>query len=109
MTEKVLGKIETASYGFGSGDGSFGLFVTLSLRGGGTGVTDFKGGWARYSEGAKYSRVAWERTHLNTALEIIDLLSAAKKNDVAKLVGTPIEAEIDGNALKSWRILTEVL
>lgn len=108
--EKVLGKIEKVSYGLGGyDDAMFGLSVTLSLRGGGTGVNDFKGWWTSYSEGAKYSQGEWEQVHLKTTLEIIELLTQAKKRTVSDLAGVPVEAEIDQNTLKSWRVLTEVL
>jgi hypothetical protein len=37
------------------------------------------------------------------------LLKEAKVDSVEKLKGKPIEATFDGNMLKEWRILTEVL
>jgi hypothetical protein len=37
------------------------------------------------------------------------LLRDAKVDSVEKLKGKPIEATFDGNTLKEWRILTEVL
>jgi hypothetical protein len=37
------------------------------------------------------------------------LLKEAKVNSVDMLKGKPVEVTFDGNTLKSWRILTEVL
>jgi hypothetical protein len=37
------------------------------------------------------------------------LLKEAKVNSVDKLKGIPVEVTFDGNILKDWRILTEVL
>jgi hypothetical protein len=105
--EKVLGKIEKVWYGL-DGDGQFGLSLTLSFGRGGA-VQTFKGGWADYSPSAKYSYDEWLKSHTGTALFILDTLKKAKKRNVADLAGVPIEAELDGNLLKSWRVLEEVL
>jgi hypothetical protein len=37
------------------------------------------------------------------------LLNEAKVSSVDKLKGIPVEVTFDGNMLKEWRILTEVL
>jgi hypothetical protein len=37
------------------------------------------------------------------------LLKDAKVNSVDELKGKPVEVTFDGNMLKEWRILTEVL
>jgi hypothetical protein len=37
------------------------------------------------------------------------LLKDAKVRSVDKLKGIPVEAIFDGNVLKEWRVLTEVL
>jgi hypothetical protein len=37
------------------------------------------------------------------------LLKEAKVDSVDKLKGKPVEVTFEGNTLKSWRILTEVL
>ena len=41
--------------------------------------------------------------------EALDLLEKAKVNNFYDLVGIPVEATIDGQSLKEWRILEEVL
>lgn len=110
MTEKVLGKISCAEYGIGGYDDvQFGLSITLSLDGGSQGIQDFKGNWQTYPEHAKYSLEDWQNGHLQAALFLLQLLKEAKKMHVGQLVGVPVEAEIDSNTLKSWRVLTEVL
>lgn len=38
-----------------------------------------------------------------------DLLESAQVRHVSDLVGKPVSVEFESNALKSWRILTEVL
>jgi hypothetical protein len=40
---------------------------------------------------------------------VSSLLKDAKVNSVDQLKGKPVEVTFDGNMLKSWRILTEVL
>ena len=108
--EARLGKISKVSYGFGGYDGAmFGLSVTLTMDGGSTGVCDFRGTWATRSEQAKFSEAEWLGSHTETALFVRDLLTQAKKRDVTDLVGVPVEDKLEGNALKSWRILTEVI
>jgi hypothetical protein len=37
------------------------------------------------------------------------LLKAAKREHVGQLVGVPVEVTFDGNVLKDWRVLEEVL
>lgn len=106
--EKVLGKIEKATYGMGGYDGAmFGLSVTLAF--GGRACSDFKGTWQTRSENAQFSVEEWQRSHLEAALFVMDLLRDAKKKDVSQLAGVPVEVSTDGNSLKSWRVLTEVL
>ena len=106
---KQFGKIRKASYGFGGyQDAQFG--ISFDLGGEHWGVSDFWGGWAdKPTSGAQWTRkdqLAW---HAETAERICELLKAAKVNSVAKLPGIPIEVSFDGNLLKSWRVLTEVL
>ena len=45
----------------------------------------------------------------DTVRFVSKLLSDAKVNSVDRLKGMPVEATFDGNLLKEWRILTEVL
>lgn len=109
MERKELGRIQKITYGFGGyQDAQFGLSVTLG--GAGWGVADFHGGWAiKPSDHADWTVGDQDKWFAETARHILRLLKEAKATDVSGLLGKPIEATFDGNLLKSWRILTEVL
>jgi len=99
MTGKQLGKIKSAHFGTSEG-GSFGLFVELGDNEGNSwSCGDFWGCYPK-SVNVEFGKIA---------LRILNLLTEAKKGDVAKLAGTPIEANFDDCGLKSWRVLTEVI
>jgi hypothetical protein len=42
-------------------------------------------------------------------MRIKGLMEDAKVTDFSNLKGIPVEAEFDGDILKSWRVLKEVL
>lgn len=109
MTEKRLAKIKDARFGYGGYDGAmFGL--TLSFAGPGWGVGDFKGTWAEPpSEHAKWTVDDQTRIFAEAVRLLRDTLKAAKVRSVDQLVGIPIEVTFEGNLLRDWRILTEVL
>ena len=110
--EKRLGKIQSARFGHGGyQDGCIGLVVTL---GDGTwGVGDFKGTWdpelVKCSEHSKWTEE--DRTkNIDEAVRYISkLLKDAKVDSVDKLKNIPVEVTFDGNVIKEWRILTEVI
>lgn len=109
---KQLGKIERVSFGLGGyQDQCIGLTVTLASSGGG--VTDFFGpycpGLIEVNERTKWTEEHRDKELASTMRRIADLLMKAKKSDVAALAGVPVEIEFEGNLLKSWRILEEVL
>ena len=110
-TEKKLGKIEWVSFGIGGyQDAMLGLSVTLS--GGSWVVGDFKGFWSqtiKCTTHSKWTEADRSAAYADTARFVDDLLRKAKKTDVAKLVGVPVEVEFDGMSLRSWRVLEEVL
>jgi hypothetical protein len=107
---KELGKIAAVRFGAGGyQDAMFGLTVTMSFNGGGTGCCDFKGQWAERSPSANYTEQEWREGFLDQMLAVKKIMDDAKVDEINKLVGTPIEAEFDGVMLKSWRVLTEVL
>lgn len=101
-----LGKIQNATLGNGGyQDACFGMSFTL---GGDTwGVCDFWGTWESKPE--KYTDEEWKAFHAETYTKIMKLMKDAKARDMSDLEGKPIEATFDGNTLKSWRILKEVL
>lgn len=107
-------KIRSVSFGLGGYQGcQFGLFLDFEQKGG-SGVSDFvTGGWdyqsIKVDEYTKWTEK--ERDHEMTLMckTISKILSAAKVNDVQHLKGKPVEVVIEGNMLKSWRILEEVI
>ena len=108
--QKRLGKIQKIRLGDGGyDDAMFGVSVTLSMDGGSTGVGDFKGWWTNYPKHAQYSEESWAHTHAETYVWLRNLMREAKVRDFKDLEGKPVEVMTDGNTLKSWRILTEVL
>ena len=46
---------------------------------------------------------------IDTINLISKLLTEAKVNSIDQLKGKPVEVEFEGNTLKGWRILKEVL
>jgi|SRR5581483_4162288 len=102
-----LGKIIRAEFGFGGyDDAQFGLTLTFE---GGYGTTYFVGTWATRPDWVGWT-VEQQRGHFADAVEKLrDTLLAAKKKHVAELVGIPVEVTCENFALKSWRVLTEVL
>lgn len=109
---KKLGKIESVKFGVGGyGDAMIGLHVTLS--GGGWGVADSKANWdaemIKCTSNCQWTEEDRDRQYAEILRFLSKLLCQAKVNSVDKLKGIPIEATFDGNLLKEWRILTEVL
>ena len=110
--EKKLGKIESISFGLGGYQGAMiGLHVTLGN--GSWGVGDSRAQWdaemISCSEHSKWSESDRDVWYAEIMRYVSKLLRDAKVDSVEKLKGKPIEATFDGNTLKEWRILTEVL
>lgn len=112
--EKLLGKIESVSFGIGGyQDAMLGIHITLS--GSGWGVCTEKTAWdstlIKCSDHAKWTENDRSRFYDEIMRFISKILNEAKVKTVSELRGIPIEAEFEeaGMALKSWRILTEVL
>lgn len=110
--EKKLGKIENISFGYGGyQDCMLGLSVTLSN--GGWAVQDFKGNWdaesIKVTEYTQWTETDRDRDYSNLVRFISKLLKEAKVNNIEQLKGKPVEVTFDGNLLKEWRILTEVI
>lgn len=111
MTTTKIGKIQKISLGFGGyQDAMLGLSVTLGSEQGSWGVGDSKGFWSgERSDRCQWSEAGRLKSYGDTMTFIGALLSAAKKDDINKLVGVPIEVRFDGNTLKDWRVLTEAI
>ena len=112
MNRKELGKIKSVEIGEGGyQDAMFGISFTLG--GDSWGVGDFKGYWRPeqidVTEYTQWTEKDRSKVFDETMRYISKLLHDAKKRFVSELKGVPVEVEFEGNALKSWRILTEVL
>lgn len=105
---KFLGRITHATYGMGGyQDVQWGLSLQFSFDGYGMGC--FIGTWASYPEGARYTREWWNERRLEALDKLVEVMADAKVSDVSKLVGKPVELEVENNTFKSFRILKEVL
>lgn len=110
--EKRLGKITSVRFGLGGyQDACLGLSV--SLGDGSWGVGDFKGTWdaesIKRSEYTKWTEEDRSKGYDETMRFVSKLLKEAKVDSVDKLKDIPVEVTFDGNMLKEWRILTEVI
>lgn len=111
MTEKMLGRISAAKFGFGGyQDAMIGL--SLTFQGDGWGSATFEGSWSSPpSTHAKWSVAEQEAQWVKAVRVLLDTLTASKKDHVAQLVGVPVEVTFDSplGRLQSWRVLTEVV
>lgn len=110
--EKKLGKIERVQFGHGGyQECMLGLSVTLSD--GSWSVQDFTGNWdaerIKHTEHTQWTEEDRNKGYSDTMRFLSKLLKEAKVNGVDRLKGIPVECTFDGNMLKEWRILTEVL
>ena len=107
---KELGKISHVSFGLGGYQDAM-IGISFGLGGNsGWGVSDFWGVWSiDRSEHAKWTEQDRITDAGKMVMRINDLLSQAKISDVSQLEGIPVEVTFEGNTLKGWRILTEVL
>lgn len=105
-----IGKIKSIRFGHGGYDDAM-IGVTFDLGSEtGWGVGDFWGTWfAERSGREQWSEADRIRKLGEVAMRINALLVAAKVHDLADLKGKPIEATIEGHALKSWRVLAEAI
>lgn len=113
MPSRYLGKIQTVKFGLGGYDDCM-IGLTIDFRFNGChGVADFKGTWCPgVVDAGKYS--GWSEEDRSRSFDelmrfIAKLLLDTKRKDISELSGAPVEIEIEGNVLQSWRILTEVL
>lgn len=114
LREKKIGKIKNVSFGIGGyQDCMIGISFDLGSDKECWGVGSFKGAWSpsqiKVSEHSKWTEEDRSKQLDETMRYIDDLLYRAKKQDVMKLVGVPVEVTFDGNTLKEWRILEEVI
>lgn len=110
--EKVLGKIQSAYFGIGGyQDAMIGLHLSFSMQSSGIGTTI--SAWdserIKWSEHCKWSESDRDKNYSEIVRKVSLYLSQAKVDRVEKLKNVPVEITIDGNSLKDWRILTEVI
>lgn len=108
--EKRLGKIESVKFGLGGYQGVM-LGIHFTLGANGWGVGDSRAQWdaEMISEHAKWTESDRDVWYAEIMRYVSKLLKDAKVDSVDKLKGKPVEVTFDGNTLKEWRILTEVL
>lgn len=105
MNGTYLGKITAVS--FGLYDGRFGLTTDLSFDG--AGCRDFIGNPAVYRDTFQYPRSVWDDDRLQMLDRVQQIMDDAGVSDIADLKNKPVEVVVEGNTLKTWRILKEVL
>jgi len=110
--EKKLGKIESVRFGIG-GYQDCQLGVHFTLGDGSWGVGDSRSVWdperIKCSEYSKWTEEDRNKSMNEIMRYVSSLLNDAKVSNVDQLKGIPVEVTFDGNLLKEWRILTEVL
>ncbi len=111
--EKRIGKIQQISFGFGGyQDAQIGLSVTLGSDKEAWGVGSFKGSWGpmiKWSATCRWTEADRQNQYGEVVTFIGQLLTQANKTEIHQLKDAPVEVEFEGNALKSWRILTEAI
>lgn len=110
--EKKLGKIENVKFGIGGyQDAMIGLHVTLGNNDWGVGdsrsARDAES--IKWSENCKWTEDDRDKQYAELLRYLSKLLKDAKVDSVDKLKGIPVEVTFDGNMLKEWRVLAEVL
>ena len=110
--KKKLGKIQSVKFGHGGyQDSMIGLHLTIGADG--WGVGDSKSAWdaelIQHSEYCKWTENDRDKQYSDILRFVSKLLKDAKVDTIDKLKGIPLEVTFDGNLLKDWRVLTEVL
>ena len=113
MDGKFLGKIVSAEFGIGGyNDGEIGLHLTFSYgESYGSSASDSIWDWNRvkWSEYCKWTEEYRLQKYSEIVVNLSNVLNDAKCKFVSDLKNKPIEVEIEGNMIKSWRILKEEL
>lgn len=110
--EKVLGKIESVFFGLvGYHDPALGIHFTFSFEGSGISASraTHDPETIKWTESYKWTEEDRDKEIIEIFRYISKLLKQAKVRTVEKLRNIPVEVTLEGNTLKDWRILTEVL
>ena len=107
--EKFLGKISEVKFGKGGYQDAC-IGITFNFEGKNIGVNDFWGYWSiKCDKGCQWTNDDRIKYLGEVVMRIHKILVEAKVDNVEQLKGIPVEVIFEGNCLKSWRILTEVL
>ncbi len=114
MTDKELGKIKEVTFGrCGYQNQQIGLRIVFSGDGWGVGGGTKRMPWDPSSiEPTENSEwIEEERTDMMADIvrEVSQILDDADVGHISELEGVPVECEFEGQQLKGWRVLTEVL
>ncbi|MDH4263948.1 MAG: hypothetical protein OEV78_12990 [Spirochaetia bacterium] len=112
MIEKKLGKITNIKFGIGGyQDAMLGLHYSFS--GDGWSADSSESAWdcelIKWSINCKWSESDRDKQYTDIMRSVSKLLKQAKVDSVDKLKNIPVEVLFENYALKSWRILEEVL
>jgi hypothetical protein len=110
--EKRLGKIKSVRFGIGGyQDCQLGIHFDLGTDS--WGVTDSKSVWdpetIKRTQHTEWSEEDRNKLMIEVMRHTSSILKDAKVTNIVDLKGKPIEVTMEGNMLKEWRILTEVL
>lgn len=109
---KQLGKIKSATFGYGGYQGvQFGYQLVFEGEGWGV-ATPLYGHWSL--DISIDERTEWDQHDRlkgfgEAAMKLNEDLKASKKKHVGDLVGVPVEVTFKDNMMHDYRILTEVL
>lgn len=106
-----IGKIKSVTFGYGGyQDAMFGISFSLGSDKEHWGVDDFWGTWSREPDATcKWTKQEQDAEWAQTMRALKETMNNAKVSSLEQLRGKPVEVTFEGNILKSWRILTEVI
>jgi hypothetical protein len=109
---KKLGKIKNVRFGLGGYNDAM-IGIHFEFGGEGWGVNHSRSYWdpnlIEHTVNCQWTESDRTDEFSKIMGYISNLLEDGKVDSIDKLKGKPIEVELDGNILKEWRILTEVL
>lgn len=109
MYKKILGKINTAEFGVESGRLGLHLTFKSSLTGLDLSYWVHDPVTNPYTKAYNVTKEDNNTNMFNLLTDVSAYLYAAKVRYISQLKDKPVELEVDGNCLVTWRILTEVL
>lgn len=107
--EKKLGKINKVKFGHvGYQECQMGLSLEFKIGTHGAVGSGVYGGFASTpSDSGDMDKT--KEAHAKMVLGVAKIMSESNVDDIMDLIDLPVELTFDGNVLKDWRILTEVL